>query len=171
MNLAWEELVPALKPSPLGADKAASDRLAAKLASLTLPAQSGSLSSPLAASITGRRFVLGPNPQSLEALTLDAIDAKGEATFTARIGGADQRVTAAPGAWRTSEVSLRGTPTPIAASGGWTSDDTYTLKLVHYRTPFATTLRLRYQGDQLAVESEANIGGKATAFVGRATPK
>jgi CubicO group peptidase (beta-lactamase class C family) len=174
MNLAWEVLVPALKPAALRGDKAASDRLAAKLASLALPAQPGAASSPIATAIAGRRFVLGPNAQSLEALTLDAVDASGEATFTARIGGADQRVTAAPGVWRKSEVSLRGTPTPVAASGGWTSEDTYTLKLVQYRTPFSTTLRLNFQGDQLAVESEANIGApekRVTQFVGRAQPK
>jgi CubicO group peptidase (beta-lactamase class C family) len=174
MNLAWETLVPALKPSALGADKAASDRLAAKLASLVLPAQAGAPSSPLAAAIRGRRFVLGPNPQSLEALTLDAIDEEGEAAFTLRIAGADQRLTAAPGAWRKAQVELHGVPTPVAASGAWTSNDTYALKLVPYRTPFSNTLRLTFQGDQVTVEHEANLGAadkRVTQFVGRAAPK
>jgi hypothetical protein len=68
-------------------------------------------------------------------------------------------------------VTLAGKPTPIAASGAWTSDSTYTLRLAQYRTPFVTTLRLTFRGNEVVAESEPNVGGKATAFVGRATPK
>jgi CubicO group peptidase (beta-lactamase class C family) len=171
MNLAWEKLVPALKPSTLPADKAAHGRLTAKLGSLVLPPQAGAPGAAVAASILGRTFVLGANPQAIEAMTLTSLDPKGEAVFTFRIGGADQRVTAAPAAWRTGEVTLAGKPTPIAASGAWTSDSTYTLRLAQYRTPFVTTLRLTFRGNEVVAESEPNVGGKATAFVGRATPK
>jgi len=59
----------------------------------------------------------------------------------------------------------------VAASGGWTADDTYTLKVVRYRTPFVVTYRLQFSGDQLGVESEMNVGAadrRVAQWVGRA---
>jgi hypothetical protein len=102
---------------------------------------------------------------------IESLDAKGEAVFSVRIGGADQRIVAAPGAWRKSVVTSSGGSDPIGASGGWTSDDTYTLRIVRYRTPFVTTYRLRFAGDQLTVESEQNVGAadrRVAQWVGRA---
>ena len=171
MNLVWEKLVPALARDALPGDKAAGERLSAKLASLTLPAQAGNPASPAAKGVVGRRFTLVPNPQAVEAVTLDSLDARGEAVFTFRMGGADQRIAAAPDVWRRSTVTLPTGAEPVAASGGWTSDDTYTLKLVRSRTPFVTTYRFRFGGDQVVVDSEANVGAadrRVTQFVGRA---
>ncbi len=53
---------------------------------------------------------------------------------------------------------MGGTPDAVAASGAWTADDTYTLKVVRYRTPFATTYELRFAGEQLFVKAEQNVG-------------
>ena len=54
---------------------------------------------------------------------------------------------------------------PVAVSGGWTADDTYTLKVVRYRTPFAMTYRLRFAGDQMTIDSEENVGGADTRLM------
>lgn len=174
MNLVWEKLVPALKPVALPPDKAMHDRLTAKLSSLTLSPQTGAGGSGLMTTIAGRQYVFGANPQSIDAIALDSADTRGEVAFTVRIAGADQRVAAAPGAWRKGTLMLHGTPDPIAASGGWTAEDTYTLKIARYRTPFVTTYRLRFAGDQLAVESEENVGPaerRVSQWVGRAQPR
>ncbi len=59
---------------------------------------------------------------------------------------------------------------PIAASGAWTADDTYTLNVVRYRTPFATTYQLRFAGDQVFLKAEQNVGAadaRITELVGR----
>ncbi len=113
----------------------------------------------------------------MEALTLDSLDARGAASFTVRLAGVDQHINAAPDAWRKGTLTLGnppvsgGSPTAIAASGAWTAGDTYTLRVVQYRTPFATTYRLRFAGNQLTVESEQNVAfteSRVTQWVGRA---
>jgi hypothetical protein len=38
---------------------------------------------------------------------------------------------------------------PVAASGAWTADDTFTLKLAYYETPLAITLTCRFAGDRV----------------------
>jgi CubicO group peptidase (beta-lactamase class C family) len=167
MNLVWDRIVPALKPAALPADRAAHDKLTAKLATLVLKPQTDTAStagaspaSSIVASAAGKRYVFEKNPESIEAITLDppAAAANGETAFTLRINGADQHLTAAPGAWRKGTLTLQGVETPIAASGGWTADDTYTLKIARYRTPFAVTYKLRFAGERLIVESEQNVG-------------
>jgi CubicO group peptidase (beta-lactamase class C family) len=160
MNLVWDRIVPALKPSALPADRAAHDKLTAKLASLVLKPQTGTAASAAATAASaaaGKRFVFEKNPDAIEAITLDA-PTGGDTAFTFRLGGADQRIAAAPGAWRKGMVTLQGVETPIAASGAWTAPDTYTLKIARYRTPFAVTYKLRFAGDQLIVDSEQNVG-------------
>ncbi len=163
MNLVWDRILPALKGSPLPADRAAHEKLTAKLASLTLrPVKSGASSSTLASTVAGKRYVFGANRDSIESITLDSMTAGGDVTLTVRTTAVDQHVAARAGAWRKGTIQLAGVTEPIAASGGWTADDTYTLKVVRYRTPFATTYRLRFAGEQLAVESEQNVGAAAT---------
>lgn len=191
MNVAWDRLVPALKGAPLPADAAAQKKLTTKLAQLTLRPQTStstgagtgagagggngngatSTALALAKTVAGKRYVFGENKQSIEAIVLDSADAKGGVSLTMRVAGADQHVTATPDAWSKLTVPLRGTPDAIATSGAWTADDTYTLKVVRYRTPFATTYRLRFAGDQLTVDCEPNVGPadeRVTQIVGKA---
>jgi hypothetical protein len=52
---------------------------------------------------------------------------------------------------------VRAAEHPIAAAGSWTADDTYTVKLCLYETPFYTTLCLRFEGEQLFVDAEHNV--------------
>jgi len=47
---------------------------------------------------------------------------------------------------------------PVAASGAWTADGTYTVKLSFYETPFRLTLALRFTGDKLFYDCEYNVG-------------
>jgi CubicO group peptidase (beta-lactamase class C family) len=158
MNLIWDRLVPALKEGALPADAASYRKLTTKLASLTLRPQTGTAPGASTRGVEGKRYVFGANPLSIESLTLASTGETGEATFTVRIAGYDQQVVAAPGAWRKGTILVKGTPDPIAVSGAWTTDDTYTLQVVRYQTPFATTYRLRFAGDQLVVDSEQNVG-------------
>ena len=171
MNLVWDRLLPALKPSALPADRPAHERLTARLATLTLRTSGVTASSPPVATFVGRRYAFAANPQSIESIVLDSTDAGGTTTFSIRIAGVDQRVVAAPGVWRKSTLTVRGTPDPIATSGGWTADGNYALTIVRYRTPFATTYRLRFIGDELVVDSEQNVGSadaRTAHIVGRA---
>jgi CubicO group peptidase (beta-lactamase class C family) len=164
MNIVWDRLVPALEANPLAADAASSDKLKARLGNLTLRPES-STSSSLAKSIVGRRYTFPPNRRSIEAVTFDAIDASGVASLTMRVNGTDQHFTPKPNAWQTTTLESRGSSDPVGVSGGWAADDTYELKIVRYRTPFAMTYRLRFAGDQVTIDSEENVGGADTRLM------
>jgi CubicO group peptidase (beta-lactamase class C family) len=157
MNLVWDRIVPALGATALPADRAAQDKLKAKLATLTLEPQTGESTSTQASSFTGKRYTFATtNPGSIEAVTLDNA-AGGDVSFTVRTAGVDQHIAASRGAWRKGTLTIGGASEPIAASGGWTGN-AYTLKVVRYHTPFATTYRLQFGADQLVVDSEQNVG-------------
>ncbi len=46
----------------------------------------------------------------------------------------------------------------VAARGIWTDDDTYTVKLCFYETPFVETVTYRFSGDQVTINARANVG-------------
>jgi CubicO group peptidase (beta-lactamase class C family) len=158
MNLVWDRLVPALQAGALPADGAAHRKLIGKLATLTLRAPSGTATSAMAKNVAGKRYTFDTNKQSIDAIVLESAAAGGNASWTMRIAGTDQRISAAHNAWTKGTLATSGTPAAIAASGAWTAEDTYTLQVVRYRTPFATTYRLRFAGDQLFVNVEQNVG-------------
>ena len=49
-------------------------------------------------------------------------------------------------------------PNPeVAASGAWTADSVFTVKLVAPQTPYYSTLTFRFDGDRLLLDSEYNV--------------
>jgi len=158
MNLVWDHLLPALQPARLRADKVSQEKLKRTLAKLTLRPQQGSVSSPVAAQVSGRRFVFPANDLKLEAIELGLGGAGEGATLVARFNGVEQRVTCGPGEWRKGRLAYGTFPEqPVAASGAWTADDAYAVKISFHETPFAITLALRFSGDELLYDSEYNV--------------
>jgi CubicO group peptidase (beta-lactamase class C family) len=164
MNLVWDRIVPALGPAALTADEPARTKLNAKLSSLVLRTPSGTAAAVpgMMKSVAGKRYTLTKNPQGFESIALGPA-AGTDATLTVSIAGADQQIAVGSSAWRSGTIKTpAGKIDPIAASGAWTADDTYTLKVVRYQTPFVTTFQLKFAGDQLAVTSEENVGAADT---------
>jgi hypothetical protein len=50
----------------------------------------------------------------------------------------------------------------VAASGAWTADDTYAVKLCLFETPFYLTTTYHFDGDEVTVDSEYNVAFGAT---------
>ncbi len=170
MNLVWDRLVPALKPSALTADTAAQNRLATKLASLALKTPAGAATSASAATAVGKRYTFASNPLGLDSLALESAPGSGDVSFGLRVAGTDQRLAAGLNKWQKGTLKTSpDPPDPVAASGAWTADDTYTLAVARYRTPFVTTYKLRFAGDQLFVTAEQNVpaNAKPVEIVGR----
>ncbi len=171
MNLIWDKIVPAFESTALPADAAAEGKLKARLAKLALPTPEGAAASATAKHFAGKRYVFSANPLGLEALTLEPAADGGAVNFAARIAGVDQRLTVGHGSWAKGELKVGpGTPA-IATSGAWTADDTYTMKVCMYRTPFVTTYQLKFTPERLALTAEQNVGpsgGKPLEIVGKA---
>jgi CubicO group peptidase (beta-lactamase class C family) len=167
MNLVWDRLVPALGAKALPPDPAAHKALTSRLKGLTLAPVSGAPTSTAAAAIKGRTFAVEGNAAVVESLAL--APAEGGQTLTLRREGVDHVLTAAPGAWRTTTMMRDGAAEPVAVSGAWTSEATYTMKVCRYRTPFVTTYRLTFAGDRVDAEIEQNVGSPADHRVTKVT--
>ena len=169
VNLAWEHLLPAMKSSSLPGDDEAAKKLAQRLKGLAVRTPQGS-SSP-AVNVAGKRYEFPANDRKLEAITLEA-GADGAFTLVARVDGAHRRIPCGRGTWQRGTMAWGRLPEqPAAASGAWTGDDTFTAKLCFYETPFVTTLKLKFVGDEVRCSSETNVGfgsTRETELVGQA---
>ena len=84
LNLIWDKLLPALKPSPLASDDAARQKLEHTLKNLSLRPQEGSASP---AKVSGKKYVFAANDRKLEAITLEDDGSNGPVTLVARFDG------------------------------------------------------------------------------------
>jgi hypothetical protein len=166
LNLVWQHLLPAMQASPLPADAALGARLGEKLASLALAPPPGRPSSPTARRVSGRLYELPKNDDGLEAV---GVAFERETTLLVRSGGREYRVPCGRAGWGGAStlpigrVRLMSQPAyRVAASGAWTDDDSFGVKLCFYETPFCSTLGLRFAGDALVLDQEMNVGFGAT---------
>jgi CubicO group peptidase (beta-lactamase class C family) len=171
MNLVWDHLLAGMKPKALPADAKARRALAAKLSALSMPVQPGEATSPRAAEISGRTYAFPRNDDGIEAVTLEA--GPDGAILRITQNGSEGRVPCGHGAWKRGGVlGVTGGAQPVAASGAWTAADSYTARLWMYESPFQWTLGLRFEGEELHLEVEQNVGfgsssGKHPKIVGR----
>lgn len=179
LNLIWDKLLPGMHPRRLPRDKDAQAQLASRLEDLTLRPQTGSTAPSHVGNWAGQRYVFEPNDLNLEALTLTQYPTPSEVALTFRAGGLDQVVPCGKDTWKRSRLSLgkgsgiasgMGPDRPVAASGAWTKDDTFTAQLCFYETPFVATVTLRFEGQQVFVDTEYNVrfgASKLGTLVGR----
>ena len=158
MNLVWDKLLPAMQPKRLGANKEARKKLEQTLANLTLRPQHGTGSPATAAKWSGKTFTFPGNNQKLETVALEFGNVGSPVTLVTRCNGVEQRTVCGSGAWMKGRMTYAAlTEQPVAASGAWTADDTYTAQLCFYETPFVLTLNLKFSDDQLLYDCEYNV--------------
>jgi len=158
MNLVWEHILPALRSAPLPPDEAAQARLRARLAGLAMRPPAGQPASKIAAKVSGRTYAFPANDQKLTSIALEF----GKDATTAVVrkeGGTEQRIALGRGTWRKGRTTiLDDADQPVAASGAWSAEDTYSAKLCFYETPFCMSLGFQFAGDDLRYDAEANVG-------------
>jgi CubicO group peptidase (beta-lactamase class C family) len=180
MNLVWDKLLPAMKAKRLPENPAARQRLQASLASLTVRLPAGQTSDPDAAKVSGKWYEFPPSERDIQALSLDLNSES--PVLAVRTSGGEKRIRIGLGSWAKSRggfasgmdqfLSVPAEPL-VAASGAWTADHVFTIKIVAYETPFYSTLRLRFDGEQLQLEQEYNVAfgpAKLPQMVGQAAP-
>jgi CubicO group peptidase (beta-lactamase class C family) len=158
LNLVWDRLLPALKPSPLSPDDEARKALERTLKGLSLhPVEGSGRLSELA----GKTFEFPSNDLKLESVTI-ARDEHGD-ILTARIDGDERRIACDGGGWHKGRLAWGPlAEQPVAASAGG-SDGELTIKLCFYETPFLVTVRVKAADGALSVESSQNVGFGPTA--------
>ena len=164
MNLVWDKLLPAFSPAPLKDDLAARTALRTKLGGLTVRMPAGHPTSPLAARISGRWYGVPQNERGITAVLLDFSSAV--AAVMVRTASGETRTPVGFGSWVSSrgafnngiDQMLSVLPQPqVAASGAWTADSVFTVKLVAPETPFYSTLTFTFAGNRLLMDTEYNV--------------
>ena len=167
INMVWDLLLPAMKASPMAADDESWKKLEKTLASLSLRAVSGD---QLPANLLGKKFVFPPNEQKLEAIRIEAGQkpdaSESSAVVVIRTAGIEHRIDCGRSHWVAgkTEWNSRGPrslgthrESPIAASGAWTSGDTFISKICFYETPFTVTVSLKFSGDEVVYHAVPNV--------------
>jgi hypothetical protein len=103
--------------------------------------------------------VFPANKRKLEAITLENSGNDDAVTIVSRFDGVEGRITCGRGVWQKGRTAWAQLPEqPVAASGAWTEDDTFTAKLCLYETPYIFTIRLEFAGQELRCDYGANVG-------------
>ena len=170
LNLVWDKLLPGINEQTLAPDNDAEQRLKDSLAKLSLPFPEGDIDSALAGSIDKQRYEFADNDQKIQGISLEK-NSDGSFTLITASEGSEHRIVCGNKAWIKGTAQLGGfAAQEVAASGAWTSESEYTLKLCLYATPFCLTTRLQFKGDEVLLDTEANVGfgtTKRPQIVGR----
>ncbi|HEV8366664.1 MAG TPA: serine hydrolase [Pyrinomonadaceae bacterium] len=164
MNLVWEKLLPVMKAGRLPENATARRQLEARLAGLTLKLPNGVTGSRVSSSVSGKWFELADNDRGLKAVSID-FNAESP-TLKVRTATGETQTAIGMGLWAKSRgsftngldhaLSVPGNPL-TAASGAWSEDETFTVKIVLYETPYYSTVNFKFDGDRLVIDSEHNV--------------
>jgi hypothetical protein len=158
MNLVWNKLLPALEENPLPKATVANTELKRKLATLKLPMPVGESSAQIAGEVSGKQYVFPENDQKMERIGIECNRDGAVMNLMVRSEGIDYRVPCGTDGWEKGRLKLASFPERVVAlSGAWTDPDTLTVKLCICETPHCLTLRLKFSGDQLQLDSEMNV--------------
>jgi CubicO group peptidase (beta-lactamase class C family) len=160
LNLVWEILLPAMNNEPLPENVAAQDSLTAKLSDLALPLVQGRAIVPIASRVSGQPYQVEANDLNIEAITFNFSEAG--CIVNARTATGVETISCGYNTWQQGQTNLFNQPllfdsTPIAASGAWTNEDTFTMVVRLYETPFFHTLVCHFIGDEMMIEVKVNV--------------
>jgi CubicO group peptidase (beta-lactamase class C family) len=164
MNLVWDKLLPAMKPGRLPENATARRQLESRLAELTvkLPRAASTLS--LASRISGKWYEFAENDRGVKAVALD-FNSSSPALIVQTANG-ETRTPIGMNSWSRSRgsftngldhfLSVPENPL-VAASGAWSGENTFTVKIVLYETPFYSTVNFKFEGNRMLIDSEHNV--------------
>jgi len=172
INLIWNKITPAFKDQALPADARSYRRLSERLTSLLLKIPAGNESSRVAGQVAGIRYRFPDNPQRIEFVEFETVRDGTNAGIVFSVAAHTQRIEFGKGNWLRRTLSTdcgslvpmsgylggdSGDAIPIASSGAWVSDDTYTAILCRYQTAFSSTYDMRFAGDELILERKQAV--------------
>jgi hypothetical protein len=156
LNQVWTHLLPALGNSALPENPALQAQLRQRLATLGLKPLPVTGPAALAARIAGKSYHFAANEQGVKALSLDFTDTG--SMLTVQDDQGVHTIVAGNGVWRKGSTTFHGGQSrPVAASGAWTTADTYALKLCFFTTPFCPTIACTFTADQVRYVVQWNV--------------
>ena len=156
MNLVWDHLLPAFQDEALPDDEDSYSSLKNKLAELAMSTIEGKNSSPIAESISGKKYELEDNILRMKSITFDLSDTDNNITFE----GIDETITVPIGFESTEQGEMlfpQYGKQPIESTGAWISDNTYKMKMYYYETPFNLNIDFIFADDVMTADIAMNI--------------
>jgi CubicO group peptidase (beta-lactamase class C family) len=167
LDLVWDKLIPAMQPEVLPDDPVSSRQLNEKIASLRLPLVQGQAVSELASQISAKTYRVDENPLGLTTISLNFNDTG--CVVRLKTAAGDETFHCGYGNWQSGKTTLlndsrwlSGEPSSVVACGAWTSDDSLTMIVRLYETPFYYTLVYHFAGDEMMIESRVNVSMEST---------
>ena len=160
MDLVWKHLLPAMKPDALPVDEATHRDLSSKATQLALPMIRGEARSDIHDGVSYR---FPSNESKLKSLTFEKGASATNLIFT--IADQEHRIDCGHLSWSRGLSGISGVfnkrmarwgEQPVAASGAWTSADTYEAQLWFTESPFGLTLKLNASEDEVVIDGEFN---------------
>ena len=140
---------------------------------------SGQPNAAITTKLSGKWYEFPDNDRGIKAVSFDFN--AGSPEIVVRTAGGETKTLIGMGSWKKTPggfangidkfLSVPAHPL-IAASGGWSEADVFTLKIVPYQTPFYSTMSFRFDGDRLLLDSEYNVAfgpTKLPQLIGQAT--
>ena len=161
LNVVWEKLLPAMGSMPLPAHEAVGQQLRRTLNNLTINPPQGKTTSPMAEYLSGRTYIFEPNYETLRSLCFNFDNDIGNLSYQL-LGGGKRRgkhqLTFGYGNWQEGETVFgESKPQRVATSAVWTADDTLSLTICAYETPFIITITCRFENDRLFYDFKVNV--------------
>jgi CubicO group peptidase (beta-lactamase class C family) len=169
MDIVWNKLLPAMSSGALPEDLATQRALKTKLAGLRVRMPSGQAKVSLASRVSRRWYEFPDNDRDIRAIALDFTSAS--PAVLVRSASGETRTPIGMGSWVTSStgfsngmdrlLSVPKNP-QVSASGAWTTDSVFMLKLIAPQTPYYSTLTFRFDNERLILDGEYNVSFGAT---------
>jgi len=168
LNLIWDKLLPAMQSKALPPNADAAQQLKQQLAGLEMRTPQGSATPSAEAKCLSRKYMFPENEQKLEVLAISPDAAGKTLTFTGRMNGKEVTIPCGFHEWKKGRAPLVGArlaqfpDEPTAGAYAWSGFNTCVIKLCAYETPFQTTFTLKFESDEVKMDSEMNVGFGAT---------
>lgn len=157
LNLVWDHLLPAFQEEPLPADEENYNALANKLSGLSMSTVAGEPTSPIAGDISGKMYTLDENQLAMESMTFELSGDQKSVTFTSP----DESITLPVGFGMTMPGEMlfpQYGKQPVESTGAWTSDNTYSLRMYYYQTPFNININFIFKEEVMTADIDMNVG-------------
>jgi hypothetical protein len=155
LDKVWEYLLPAMRPDALPSDPQVYNQLCDKLGVLSLPLAAGQTSSPYAGQWSGKKYKLESNHLNLKNVAIRFGDKDSMLSLSDKRGEHPIQIGYSTWLKGTSDARGRGDES-VAASGAWTAEDTYEVRICCTEDAYCAILRFHYTNDDLQLEIEPN---------------
>ncbi len=156
LSLVWKHLLPAFAEQALPDDPARQKTLSRKLTRLAHLPPAWNPSPAAAEKARGNTYACEPNVQKIQSITFDF----SEAGCTLKMQALRRKfqVNCGYGKWLEGTAPLYGrTSQGVVAGGTWKDEETFVCVLRFIETPFYHTLTCRFAGDEVKIETVANV--------------